>query len=392
MPERPSKLDRLLRRPSPGNGDFGSMGPYEAGNKLTLYTRGGETFQAMWKAIENAKDTIHLETYILTGDRTGEEFSWRLCEKARAGVRVRMIIDSLGCLELDLAYIMKLRNSGVQVLEYHPVAPWRARWDLQKRDHRKILVVDGQIAFTGGMNISNQNAPTEMGGLNWRDTHVKVEGPAAYALDRLFRAVWFRETGRWFNSEGKVDYSPGPAKAWVAHNQEFLQRYTIRSTYLRVLRAARREVLITNAYFVPDRGIRRALIAAAKRGVSVKVLVPGRSDIKSVWYAGRANYGVLLENGVRLFEWTGPGVLHAKTAAVDRTWCAVGSYNLDHRSLLHNLECNLHVLDPEFGAKLADRFEEDLAQAREITLERWEKRPGLDRVIERFFYLFRYFF
>lgn len=385
-------LRRLLRRPPAGSGDFSRhIDRYVGGNTLTLLSKGGETFRSMWEAIDAARQTVHLESYILKGDKTGQEFSRRLQEKARAGVRVRIIFDCVGSMDLDPAFIGRLRNSGVALLEYHPVAPWRPRWSWGRRDHRKLLVVDGSIAFTGGVNISDDHAPLEEGGSDWRDVHVRLEGPAAFELDRLFRAVWFKETGRWFPLESPARAPRGGALVWAAANEEFLHRYRIRSAYLSALRAARREVLIANAYFVPDGRIRRALAAAVRRGVAVSVLVPGRSDVPSVWRASRATYGFLLRHGVRLFEWPGP-ILHAKAAAVDGTWSAVGSYNMDHRSLHHNLEVNLHILDRDFSAELAALIAEDIAQSREIRLEDWRRRPYREKAIEWFFHLFRYFF
>lgn len=364
---------------------------YLPGNKLTLLSTGRDAFASMLGAIASARETIHLEAYIFNSDRTGSEFGRLLREKARAGVRVRVIIDAVGSLNMSPEFLTQLRNSGISVLEYHPVAPWRSRWAWDRRDHRKILVVDGRIGFTGGINISDDHAPAASGGSDWRDTHVRVEGPAAYDLDRLFRAVWYKESGRWFDSAGQPSERRGPSQVWVAANEEFLHRYRIRNAYIKALRAARREVLIANAYFIPDRGIRKALGAAVKRGVSVQILVPGRSDVRSVWYAGRRRYETLLRRGVRLYEWQGPN-LHAKTAVIDGQWCTVGTYNLDHRSLFQNLEVNLHILDPEIASQMAQKFHEDLAAAREIKLGAWRRRPFLDKFLEHAFYLFRYFF
>ncbi|MBI5629938.1 MAG: cardiolipin synthase ClsB [Elusimicrobia bacterium] len=383
---------QLLKRNRPGSGDFSRyLDKYIGGNKLALLRSGGEVFNAMWEAIDSAKETIHLESYMFNGDRTGREFARRLQEKARLGVRVRVIFDSIGSMYLSSVLVNRMRNSGIQLLEYHPIAPWRPRWSWGRRDHRKILVVDGKVAFTGGVNISDDHAPVRDGGREWRDTHVRLEGPAAYELDRLFRSVWYKETGRWFKSVGIAHYARGNSLVWVAANQEFLHRYRIRSAYLSALRAARKEVLISNAYFLPDRRTRHALAAASRRGVCVKILVPGSSDIKSVWYASRYRYAALLRHGVRLFEWPGP-VLHEKIAVVDETWCAVGSYNMDHRSLLHNLEVNLHILNSKFVGELAQLIRDGIAGSKEIKLEGWERRPYREKVLERFFYFFRYFF
>ncbi|HAM36616.1 MAG TPA: cardiolipin synthase B [Elusimicrobia bacterium] len=385
-------LRRYLRRIPPGSGNFTQdLDKFLPGNKLTLLNTGGEAFASMWEAMESARHTIHLETYIFYSDETGQEFADRLMAKARQGVSVRLIFDSIGSMEMDPLFLTRLRNAGVRVLEYHPVAPWRSNWAWSNRDHRKILVVDSRVAFTGGMNISHDHAPRQLGGGDWYDTHVKVEGPAAYELDRLFRAVWFKESKKWFPLLDYPDQTPGTSLVWVAANQEILHRHRIRSAYINALRAARREVLIANAYFIPDRGIRLALAAAARRGVAVKILVPGISEFSFVWHAGRRRFSQLLREGVRIFEWPG-SILHAKTAVIDGVWCAVGSYNMDHRSLLHNLEVNVKILDCDLADQMKTRFERDLASSREITYEKWRDRPWMDKQREKFWYLFRYFF
>ena len=392
LPQLP-KLPKLLkRRPRPGSSDFSwDYADYAGGNKLTLYVSGAQLYPAMAEAIEAAKDTVHLETYIFADDRTGRRFAELLARKAKDGVRTRLIFDSLGSLDFDPAQLTRLRNAGVQTLEYHPVGPWRPRWAWNKRDHRKLLVCDGRVAFTGGMNVSDDNLPEDEGGRGWVDAHVRVEGPAAYDLDRAFRAVWYAETGRWFDSHGDPERHAGRSLVKVVSNSELINRFTIREAYVNALRAARREVSIANSYFIPDWRIRRSLARAAKRGVSVRVLVPSRSDVPQVMHAGRAMYGSLLSRGVRVFEWQGP-MLHAKAAVVDRHWCAVGSYNLDRRSLRHNLELNLHAVDRRFGAELAEYFEMGVRGAREITLEDWSRRPLVERLVQRFWRSFEYLF
>ncbi len=364
---------------------------YYDGNQLTLLTRGKDVYEEMWRSIENAKDSIHLETYRLRADKTGREFAQRLQTQARAGLKVRVIYDAIGSFDIDPVFINRLRNAGVQVLEYHPLVPWRPRWGLNRRDHRKILAIDGKIAFTGGVNISDDHAPVEEGGNDWHDVHVKVEGPAAAEIDRLFRIVWNKETKRPISFPQTFDFKPGNAKVWVAANQEFLHRTRIRSAYLRSIHAAKKELIIANAYFVPDFRITRALAKAAGRGVEVKILVQGASDLPWVQKAGRYHFDHLLKHGVKIYEWPGP-ILHAKTAVADRTWSAVGSYNLDHRSLLSNLELNLHILDEEFSKKLSSALSEDIARSREITLDSWRERPLSDKIAERFWYSFRSFF
>ncbi|MDE2039749.1 MAG: cardiolipin synthase ClsB [Elusimicrobia bacterium] len=384
-----SPLRRLLRRKRPGSGEFSRyLDQYLPGNALTLLASGAETFRSMSEAIEQARETVHLETYMLRADGTGQEFSRRLQAKARSGVRVRVIYDSIGSLGIDPAFVHQMRNAGVQFLEYHPLAPWRPRWSWWRRDHRKALIIDGRIAFAGGVNISDDHAPIEQGGGDWHDMHARLEGPAARELDRIFRALWFKETGRWFAIPERPGPAAGSSKVWVIANQELLLRYRIRAAYLDALNAARSEVLIANAYFVPDLRTRLALAAAARRGVSVKVLLPGKSDVQSVWHAGRYAYDYLLSRGVRIYEWPA-GVLHAKCAVVDGRWATVGTYNMDHRSLLSNLEVNFNVLDPAFAAVLAARLRDDIAQSPELALAAWRRRPFSKKIIESFFWLFR---
>ncbi len=392
IPDFPPHLNRLLRRPKAGSGDFSwDLEEYVPYNKLSLFFRGADLYPAMATAIENAKDSVNLETYIWGGDAVGRTFAELLARAAKRGVRVRLIYDSVGSLDMDPVVETMMRNAGVQILEYHPVAPWRPRWAWNKRAHRKILVCDGKIGFTGGMNICAEHAPKSEGGQDWPDAHARVEGPAAHELERLFRAVWHKETGRWFESVAPAHYAPGPSAVRVVGNHEILKRFVIREGYVNALRAARTEVAIANSYFIPDWRIRRALTQAARRGVSVRVLVPGRSDIKSVWYAMRSTYASLLSRGVRIFEWQG-NMMHAKAVVVDRTWCAVGSYNLDHRSLQHNLEANLQTQDLAFAAELASSFEAGVKGAHEVTQDEWARRPAHERALEQFFSSFDYFF
>ncbi|MDE2312737.1 MAG: cardiolipin synthase ClsB [Elusimicrobia bacterium] len=385
------KLRPLLRRSPPGSGIF-TYRPdrYQPGNEIDIFAGGPPAFGAMLEAIDGAKKTVHLESYILNGG-VSRTFAARLTAAAGRGVSVRLIYDSLGSLALDRRLLENLRGAGVQILEYHPVAPWRARWSWWRRDHRKILAVDGSVAFTGGVNLSDVYMPEASGGAGWRDLHFRVSGPAAHELDRLFRNVWFKETGFYFPLvEPEQTRFPEKSLVWVAANQEFLHRTIIRGAYLRAIRAARKEILIAHSYFLPGRRLRRALAAAARRGVRVKLLAPGTSDISSVWLAARSRYDYLLSRDVRIFEWGGP-MLHEKAAVVDRRWSAVGSYNMDRRSLMHNLEVNLHVLDPDFSGRLADVLSDDMAGSREIRLEDWRRRTLREKILERVFFRLRYF-
>ena len=383
---------KLLRRPQPGAGKFDwDIEDYSSGNELTLYVRGKELYDAMEAAIEAATRTVHLETYIYASDKTGKRFAELMAKKARQGVRVRFIYDSVGSLDLDPALEMTMRNAGVQTLEYHPVAPWRPRWAWNHRDHRKLLVCDGAVGFIGGMNVCDDHLAKEDGGKDWADAQARVRGPAALALDELFRSTWHRHTGRWFDLRSEPIPPAGSSLVRIVGNQEFTDRFVIRELYANALRAAQRDVCIANSYFIPDWRIRRSLVEAARRGVRVRVLVPGESDVPSAWHAMRGSYERLLSRGIRIFEWQGP-MMHAKAVCVDGKWSGVGSYNLDHRSLRFNLEANLHALDESFGRELTQQFERGVAGAREVTLEAWRKRPLLDRLLERFWSTFEYAF
>lgn len=364
-----------------------------SGNAVRLLVDGREAFPAMLAAIAQARRTVHLETYILRADRTGRRFAEALAAAARRGARVRLIYDAVGSLGLPDDFLRDLAAAGVSVHAYRPVRLLALPSFLReghRRNHRKILVADGRIGFTGGLNIGEEYAPPEEGGGGWRDNHAQVEGPAAAALDAAFLRLWRAETGEDVAPPRRPSEGPRMG-AWVGvlANQNLIFRHRIRIAILHALRRARRTIDIAHAYFIPDGGIRRALRKAVARGVAVRVLVPECSDVPLAAYAGRRLHDALLRDGVRLYAFTG-GVFHGKTIVVDRLWCAVGSYNVDHRSLFHNLELNLHVVDQRFGRDLSEAFEADLAAAREILLADWRRRPRRERWKEKIAYALRY--
>ena len=360
------------------------------GNALELLHDGKEAYPAMLSAIEGAKSYIHLETYILRDGAMARRFAQALTERARSGATVRVIYDSIGSLGLPGSFLQRLRNSGVQLLEYHPVEPWRRRWGWGRRDHRKILVVDGRVAFTGGINVADEYADPAEGGGGWHDLHVRVEGPAAHELDRLFRAVWFTETGRWTRLDGPAP-AAGTSHVHVAANHEFVHRFRIRRSLLHAISRASRRIAIASAYFIPDGRMRKALYQARARGVEVEILVPSASDVPAARYASRRLFARHLSRGLRLYAWPGP-VLHAKAMAVDRSWCAIGSYNFTHRSLHHNLEVNLHVPDAGFAGRLEDSILRDIRASAEILPGEWARRRLSEKFLESVCYLFRHWF
>ena len=352
---------------------------------------GGEAFPAMLEAIASAEHHVHLEMYILRDDRTGQEFKERLIERRRAGVTVRVMYDSLGSLGLSSAYLNELRHEGVEVIEFHPVAPWRSRWSLNRRDHQKILVVDDRVALVGGINIGDEYQPTEKGGKGWHDMHASVEGPAVVDIARVFRTTWIKAGGasfpppRW-NEKRSLPWKTGVS---VISSVFLFKRFRMRRAYIYAIENAERTISLMNAYFIPDRGLRRAFARAARRGVSVRVVVPSVSDVRAVYYASCYLYSRLMRAGVRLFEWP-DRMMHAKSGVIDEVWSTIGSYNLDRRSMIHNLELSLIMIDRELGAGMETQFDEDLRGCREVDPVAWERRPLVQKVLEWLFFQLRY--
>ncbi|MDH5493139.1 MAG: phospholipase D-like domain-containing protein [Myxococcales bacterium] len=308
------------------------------GNEVRLLHDGAECFPSMLEAIAAAEREILLEMYWFASDRVGRRFAEALADRARAGLCVRIIYDAVGSLEAERSMFEALREAGCGVREFHPIAPWRARFRiglLNRRDHRKMLIVDGCVGFCGGVNLGDPWAPVEEGGGGFRDDMVRVRGPIAVPMRELFFETWAK-LGEQESPPSRLAIRPERADGvgvTLLANHSTLQRIAIRREYLRWIRRAQRSVFLTNSYFLPDWSIRRALIAAARRGVDVRVLLPGQSDLPAVRFASRRLYSRLIRRGVRIFEWSG-SVLHSKTAVVDGVWCTVGTYNLDYRSFL----------------------------------------------------------
>lgn len=370
--------------------------PLVAGNKVTLLMDGPSTYAAMLKAIGDAKETINLETYIFNDDEIGREFSDALIEKSAEGVRVNIIYDSFGCILTPKKFFDKMRAAGIKAMEFNPIDPIRAkfRWRLTQRDHRKILVVDGKVAFTGGVNISkvyssNPSGSGGGGGGNgsggWRDTDIMVKGPAVAEFQKLFISSWKKVKGPKLT---EVGYFPklsreGDDLVRVVGNTPGEYNRDTYIMYLAAFMEAAQSIHLTNPYFVPDKQTMDALEDAAKRGVDVKLVLPSTSDKDIVLYAGQSHYEDLLEAGVKIFERKG-GMLHAKTAVVDGVWSTVGSTNMDLWSFYRNDEVNAIILGADFGGKMEAMFDKDLADSVEITKEGWAKRPWTDWLRERF--------
>jgi len=361
--------------------------PLVAGNRAVLLEDGPATYRAMLAAISAAKDHINLETYIIEDDEMGRQFADLLLARQAAGVQVHLIYDSVGCIRTPREFFERLKEGGVQVLEFNPVNPLTAKkgWQVNNRDHRKLLLVDGRTAFIGGINISNvyssgssptRSTPSSPKSGGWRDTQIQIDGPVVAEFQKLFLATWEKQHGP--PLAGK-NYFPALSPRGNELVRSIGSSYDdphslIYLTLISAITNAEKSVHLTNAYFVPDPQILQALLDAARRGVDVTLILPALSDSNLVFHAGRSYYTELLAAGVKIYE-RGGGVLHSKTVVIDGVWSCIGSTNLDWRSFLHNDEVNAVILGPEFAQQMQAMFERDLAASTAITAEAWARRP-----------------
>ena len=370
--------------------------PLTVSNRTTLFQDGESTYVAMFKAIAAAKDHINVETYIIEDDEIGKKFSDALIEKQKQGVDVALIYDSVGSLQTPKEFFQRLKDNGIKTLEFNPVNPLVAKkdWQVNQRDHRKLLIVDGQSVFLGGINISSVYSSGSSGKrasdakkkdqTPWRDTHLLVEGPVVAEFQKMFMTTWNKQKG-----EALPDKKYFPPQ--VQKGKEVVRAIGSSSddgggqmynTLLSAIGSAETSVYLTNAYFAPDEKIMISLSDAVSRGVDVKIILPSKTDSSLIFHAGRSYYNDLLKSGVKIYE-RGDALLHSKTALIDGVWSTVGSTNLDWRSFLHNDEVNAVVLGVAFGAQMNAMFEKDLAASRQITLESWRDRPIVLRVKEQ---------
>ncbi len=376
--------------PSPAPYAESKVGP----NRVALLKDGAQAFPAMLSAIAAAKNTICFETYILKDDELGMRFLTALIERARAGVEVLLMYDFWGSDVSDKT-LGELTLAGVRLLVFRP---WKylgsvslALSKVSRRNHRKSLTVDGKIGFTGGLNISNDYAPVAEGGGGWRDTHVRIAGPDAQALEKLFLTTWTNNKGPKFDYQRfeRRRYA-GCENLRVVGNDFAPDRKGIRRAYEEAFEKAQLRICVTNAYFLPPAKMVRALVLAARRGVKVTVILAATTDVKIVLYAARGLYPRLLKNGIEVREWASGRVLHAKTAVVDGIWATVGSSNLDPLSLRQNLEVNAILTEPSFGAALERMFVEDLEHCRTITMAEVNQFGLFERMLSWIAYRLRH--
>jgi cardiolipin synthase len=359
------------------------------GNACRLLRDGIETYPEMLEAIRGAQRYIRLETYMFISDAVGELFGQALAEAAERGVHVKVLYDAVGSWTSRREFFEGLRQRGVDIRSFKPFSLGRGVRHLLSRDHRKILVVDGEVAFVGGVNIAAQWAP-EGKGAGWRDDVLRIEGPAVHELERRFVATWRMAFQDRFDRIRHKVYRlrrPGPSRGLVCLSV-LSSRRSIHRAYLHAIARARRSVLIAAAYFVPDRRMVAVLREAAQRGVEVHLLLNRRSDHPFLEFATRAFYERLLSAGVRIFEWQ-RGVLHAKTAVVDGVWGTIGSFNLERMSLAFNHEVNAVFADPQLGRAVEQSFRNDCGSCREVSLAEFRRRPFWRKVLEAVAYFFR---
>ena len=376
--------------------------PLVAGNVVRLLQDGPDTHRAMLQAIDGAYDHINIESYIVEDDEVGRRFSDALIARQREGVQVNLIYDSVGSLATPPEFFQRLRDSGIQTLEFNPVNPLAARagWSLNQRDHRKLLIVDGRTVFLGGINISSVHSGGSfgrhakvpaVGAQPWRDTHLQIDGPVVAEFQKLFLDTWQRQKGdplspREFFPEIEKQGQEVVRAIGSSPDDEFSLIYV---TLLSAINSAEVEVLLTNAYFVPDPQLLAALKAAVTRGVDVRLVLPGSTDSALVFHAGRSYYTDLLKAGVKIFE-RREALMHSKTALIDGVWSTVGSTNLDWRSFLHNEELNAVVLGRDFGEQMRAAFEHDIERSEQIVLDGWQQRGIRLRAKEAFSRLWQY--
>jgi cardiolipin synthase len=380
-----------------------SSEPLMSGNQVSVLIDGPQTYASIESELQQARHHIHIETFIFGADEIGRRFGKLLAQKRKEGVEVRVLYDSVGSMETPKSFFDELRAQGIEVREYRPMNPVKNPriWDIQNRDHRKIIVVDGKVGFTGGINIdstyssASASKPGPKRGMEdgWRDTHIRIQGPVVKQLQTLFFESWAR-AGERVHMTGEQNYFPQPRSAGdmlvtIVDNDSESDDRSLYGTYVAAFTHARKRLWITHAYFAPNEELLDAMAQSAQRGVDVRLIVPAFTDSKIVLNATQATYTRLLKAGVRVYELQ-DALLHAKTVVVDGTVSIVGSANLDMRSFIHNDEVNAIIISRDLAQRLEEVFNRDQRASKPVELKRWEQRSVWRRFKEFTVRLFGY--
>jgi len=353
------------------------------GNRFDVLLNGDEIFPAMLAAIRGAETSITFESYIYWSGSIGKQFASALSERARAGVPVHVLLDWLGSNKLDPEQLETMKQAGVVVRRFHEPA-WYHLHRMNNRTHRKVLVVDGKVGFTGGVGIADEWTGHAQDPGHWRDTHFRAEGPVVAQMQAVFMDNWIKVTGEVLHGAG---YFPELTAQGEQAGQMFSSSPTggsesMRLMYLLAITAAEKTIHLSSAYFVPDDLTSAALVAAARRGVRITIVTPGEHmDAVTVQRASRARWGELLEAGIDIHQYQ-PTMYHCKVMIVDGLWVSVGSTNFDSRSFSLNDEANLNIFNAAFAARQIEIFLQDVAQSRAITLAEWQQRPFGEKLLD----------
>ncbi len=351
------------------------------GNRVDLLRHGGDFFPALLREIAAASRSICLEFYIIRSDRSGSLFADALIAAAARGVSVRLVFDYIGCIDTPSSFFRRMEKAGVRCLPFNPPSFKRGLKWFDRRNHRKFVIIDGSVAFLGGMNIGDEYSGFGDSVHRWRDMGVRLEGPAVGELMRIFTETWRQEGGDPLPLPPESAAAKGDADIMVVNGGPHHTRSRIRSSFRMAIAGASGSVKIITPYFVPGPRIVRSLLRAAKRGVLVQIILPAISDVPLVKVAGRAYLSTLLKGGIEIYVREGT-VLHAKAMLIDGCWATIGSANLDLRSFHRNYELNVIIDSPGFGRQVDEMFSEELEKSRRVTLREEEERGWFERFLE----------
>ncbi|CAG4890620.1 cardiolipin synthase [Paraburkholderia saeva] len=358
--------------------------PVTSGNRFEVLVNGDEIFPSMLGGIHSARETITFETFIYWSGEIGEQFARALSDKARAGIKVHVLLDWMGSSKMDRGYLKMLKDAGAEVIQYHK-PHWTGLGRMNNRTHRKLLVIDGHVGFTGGVGIAEEWTGHAQDPKHWRDTHFRVEGPAVGHMQAVFMDNWIKASGNVLHGPAYFPAIPeaGEGVAHMFSSSPTNGADDMELMYLMAITAATSSIHLASAYFVPDGLAINALVEAARRGVKIQIVTPGNHiDTHTVREASRGCWGDLLKAGVEIYEYQ-PTMFHCKLLVVDEYLVSVGSTNFDSRSFKLNDEANLNIYDRDFARQQTAIFDADIAKSRRVTLEDWQRRPLTEKAIEK---------